>query len=103
MKSMIGAGALLALTAAMPVQQASAQDVIGGAIVGGAVGGLVGGAVTGGRGAGIAAGVAIGATTGALIGAEAQRRRGGYYWWKGRCYVRDAYGTYYRVGQRYCA
>jgi uncharacterized protein YcfJ len=99
---MIGAAALLSLAVAMPVQEAAAQDVIGGAIVGGAVGGLVGGAVTGGRGSGVAAGVAIGATTGALIGAEAQRRRGGLYWWKGNCYVRDGYGTYYRVARKRC-
>jgi hypothetical protein len=100
MKLMTGAALLLALAAAAPVQEASAQDIIGGAIVGGAIGGAVGGAVTG-RGSGVAAGVAIGAATGALIAAEAQRRRG-YYWWRGNCYYRNKAGQYYRVARRKC-
>lgn len=101
MRRVIGAALLVALAAAVPVQEAQAQDVIGGAIVGGAVGGMIGGAVTG-RGAGVAAGVAIGAATGALIAAEAQRRHGRYYWWKGNCYVRDGYGQYFRVARKNC-
>lgn len=100
MKRMIAAALLLALAAAAPVQEASAQDVIGGAIVGGALGGAIGGAVTG-RGAGVAVGAAIGATTGALIAAEAQRRRG-HYWWKGNCYYRNRHGEYFRVARKKC-
>jgi len=46
----IGAAAILALASLVPVQQAAAQDPVGGAIVGGALGGIIGGAV--GRGAG---------------------------------------------------
>ena len=100
MKRVIGAALLLTLAAAAPVGEASAQSgVVGGAIVGGAVGGAIGGAV-GGRG-GVAAGVAIGATTGALIGAEAERRRG-HYWWKGNCYYRNSAGEYYRVSRAKC-
>src|SRR6476469_1411250 len=65
----------LGLASVLPVQQAAAQDVLGGAIVGGALGGILGGAI--GRGGGAIAGAAIGATTGAVIAAEAQRRNGG--------------------------
>ena len=97
----IGA-ALLAIAALMPVQQAAAQDPVGGAIVGGALGGIIGGAV--GRGAGGAvAGALIGATTGAVIASEAQRRNGGYYWWRGGCYYRYPDGSWLQVQPGYCA
>ena len=43
----IGAAALLALATVMPVQQASAQDPLAGAILGGAAGAILGGAITG--------------------------------------------------------
>jgi uncharacterized protein YcfJ len=76
---MLGAFMFLGLASALPVQQAAAQDVLGGAIVGGALGGIIGGAL--GRGGGAIAGAAIGATAGAVIAAEAQRRSSGYYWW----------------------
>ena len=65
--------ALLALAVCAPVQQAAAQDAVGGAIVGGVLGGVVGGAL-GGRG-GAAAGAIIGAGTGAAIAAQASRAR----------------------------
>jgi hypothetical protein len=97
----LGAGALLALAALMPAQQAAAQDPIGGAIVGGALGGIIGGAV--GRGAGgVVAGAAIGAATGAIIASEAQRRNGGYFWWRGGCYYRYPNGAWVQVGYNYC-
>jgi len=92
MKVMVGAGMLLALATAMPVQQAAAQDPVGGAIFGGAVGGILGGALGGGRGA--IAGAAVGATTGAVIAAEAQPRPGGYFWWRGGCYYRYPNGAW---------
>ena len=76
----------LGLASALPLQQAAAQDVLGGAIVGGALGGIIGGAL--GRGGGAIAGAAIGATTGAVIAAEAQRRSSGDYRWRGGCYYR---------------
>lgn len=98
----IGAASLLALAVAIPVHQAPAQNnTLGGAIVGGAIGGVIGGAATG-KGSGVAIGVAIGAATGALIGAEADRRRGGYYWWKGDCYYKDRSGNWYRVSRSKC-
>ena len=67
----LGAFIFLGLAAVLPVEQAAAQDVLGGAIVGGALGGIVGGAL--GRGGGAVAGAVIGATTGAVIAAEARR------------------------------
>src|SRR4030081_1935397 len=79
------AASFLALACAMPVQQAAAQDAVGGGIFGGVVGGLLGGAV-GGRG-GAVAGAIIGGATGAAIGAEGQRRREGYYWYRNGCYM----------------
>jgi outer membrane lipoprotein SlyB len=102
-KRTVAAGAFLTLAALLPVQQASAQNnVLGGAIVGGAVGGIIGGAV--GRGAGGAvAGAVIGATAGAAIAAEAERRRGGYYWWHGGCYYRYQNGSWLQVQPGYCS
>ena len=98
-RNTIGAVALLALTAAIP-QPAAAQDALSGAIVGGALGGIIGGAATG-RGGGALAGAIIGGATGAMLGAEAERRRG-YYWWHGGCY-RRVQGGYARMDPRYCA
>jgi outer membrane lipoprotein SlyB len=96
----VAAAALLALAAIMPAQEAAAQDPLAGAIVGGALGGIIGGAV--GRGGGAVAGAVIGATTGALIAAEAQRRAGGYYFWRNGCYYRYPDGAWVRVNHRYC-
>ena len=66
--------ALLALAVGGPVQEAMAQDAVGGAIVGGVLGGVVGGALGGGRGA--AAGAIIGAGTGAAIAAQGEPSAG---------------------------
>ena len=96
-----GAVAMLALAAAMPAQEVAAQDIFGGALLGGIAGGAIGGAVTR-RGSGVLLGAAIGATTGALIAAEAQRRRGGYHWWRDGCYYQRDDGAWFRVKQRYC-
>ncbi len=101
MKRIIAGAALLAAAMAMPVQDAAAQDPLGGAILGGAAGAIFGGAVTG-RAGGAAIGAAIGAATGAIIASEAERRRGGYYWWRGRCYYQDGDGAWYRVSRNYC-
>ncbi|WP_333826291.1 glycine zipper domain-containing protein [Pinisolibacter sp.] len=101
MKSTIAAAALMTLIATLPAPQARAQDVLGGALLGGAAGAIIGGAATG-RGGGAAVGAVIGATTGALIANEAERRRGGYYWWKGNCYLKRG-GEWYRVKRRYCS
>jgi Na+/proline symporter len=98
----IGAAALLALAAAMPLQQAAAQEnVLGGALLGGAAGAIIGGAATG-RGSGAAAGAVIGATTGALIGSQMEPRQAGYYWYEGRCWLRYPNGEYHRVSRRHC-
>jgi hypothetical protein len=86
------ASACLALTALLPVQQAAAQDPVGGAIVGGALGGIIGGALGQGRGA--VAGAIAGATAGAVIASEAQPRPGGYFWWRGGCYYRYPNGAW---------
>lgn len=98
----IGAVALLMLASAMPLQQASAQEnILGGALLGGAAGAIIGGAATG-RAGGAAAGAVIGATTGAVIGSQMEPRRGGYYWYEGRCWYRHPNGEYHRVTRRYC-
>lgn len=100
MKS-FAAAAFVALATTLPAPQAQAQDVLGGAILGGAAGAIIGGAATG-KAGGAVVGAAIGATTGALIANEAERRRGGYYWWHGDCYLKRD-GEWYRVKRRYCS
>ena len=71
----VGASAFLAIALAMPVQDAAAQDPLGGAILGGAAGAILGGAMGGGRGA--AVGAIIGGATGAAIAAQGASRPGG--------------------------
>ena len=97
----LAAASLLTLACIVPLQQAAAQDAIGGAIFGGAAGALLGGAL-GGRG-GAVAGAIIGGTTGAAIAAEGQRRRDGYYWYRNGCYVQRPDGGYMAVAPQYCA
>jgi len=95
------AAALLTSACALPLQQAAAQDAIGGAIFGGAAGALLGGAL-GGRG-GAVAGAIIGGTAGGAIAAEGQRRREGYYWYRNGCYMQRPDGAYVVVAPEYCA
>jgi hypothetical protein len=52
----------------MPMQEAAAQDPVGGAIVGGATGAIIGGVLGGGRGAAI--GAIVGGATGAAIAVD---------------------------------
>ena len=94
------AAAFLGIAATLPVEQASAQETLGGAIGGAILGGAIGGAVTG-RAGGAAAGALIGGATGAMIGAQAERRHA-YYWWRGRCYYRYPSGEYAPVPPGYC-
>src|SRR3954447_25358077 len=47
--SALGAIALLSIAIAAPVEDAAAQDPVGGAILGGVTGGVIGGALGGGR------------------------------------------------------
>jgi hypothetical protein len=91
--------ALLAVAVCAPVQEAAAQDPIGGAIVGGVLGGVVGGAL-GGRG-GAAAGAIIGAGTGAAIASQGEPRPGGYRYYNNGCYVEQP-GGWVAVSPRYC-
>lgn len=95
----LGAVALLSLVAITPPQPAAAQDPLTGALLGGAAGAIIGGAATGRAGGALVGGV-IGGTVGAAIGASAQRR-GGFYWYEGRCY-QQVYGGYQPVPRRYC-
>src|SRR5271154_6360350 len=81
----LAAAAMLASALSMPLQEAAAQNVLGGALLGGAAGAVIGGAVTG-RAGGAIIGGALGATTGALIAQSAQRRHNGYYFYRGECY-----------------
>jgi hypothetical protein len=94
-----GTMAVLGLVLAMPAHEAMAQNSLGGALLGGAAGAIVGGAVGGGRGAAI--GAVIGAGTGAAIASEGERRRGGYYWYHGGCYIQN-YDGWIRVDRGYC-
>lgn len=90
------AGSILAA----PVQEAAAQDALGGALFGGAAGAIFGGALGGGRGAAI--GAIIGAGTGAAIAAEGERRRNGYYYYQDGCYLQRPDGVWVRAHPRYC-
>ena len=93
----------LVLLGPLPVQQAAAQDnTIGGALLGGAAGAIIGGAATGRAGGAVAGGI-IGAAAGAMLGSQLEPRRGGYYWYDGRCWVRYGDGSYHRVSSRYCS
>jgi len=101
MRKDLGAAALLAIAIAMPMQEADAQDALGGALLGGAAGAIVGGALGGGRGA--AVGAIIGGTSGAIIAAQGQPRPGGYYYYQNGCYQRRPDGAWIVVAPEYCA
>jgi hypothetical protein len=89
---------LLGLAMAIPLEDALAQPILGGAVIGGAIGGR--------RGA------AIGAVTGAAVGAHRRARWHGhyghwrgpnfYYWHHGNCWVRASSGRSHVVSPRYC-
>jgi BA14K-like protein len=100
MNRTFGAAALLTLTLAIPVQNAFAQDPLGGALLGGAAGAILGGAVGGGRGA--AAGAIIGGVTGAAIASQGQARPGGYYYYQNGCYLQRPDGAWVAVPPNYC-
>ena len=94
--------AVVALLIGMPVRQAAAQNnTLGGAIIGGTAGAIIGGAATGKAGGAVAGGI-IGAAAGAILGSQLEPRRGGYYWYNGRCYRRHRDGSYYPVRHNYC-
>jgi hypothetical protein len=83
------------------MQEAAAQDPVGGAIVGGATGAIIGGVLGGGRGAAI--GAIIGGATGAAIGAEGEPRPGGYRYYQDACYQQQPDGAWLAVSPDYCA
>jgi hypothetical protein len=83
------------------MQEAAAQDPVGGAIVGGATGAIIGGVLGGGRGAAI--GAIIGGATGAAIGAEGELRPGGYRYYQDACYQQQPDGAWLLVSPEYCA
>ena len=81
------------------MQEAAAQDPVGGAIVGGATGAIIGGVLGGGRGAAI--GAIIGGATGAAIGAEGEPRPGGYRYYRDACYQQQPDGAWLAVSPEY--
>ena len=97
----LGAVALLTIAIAAPVQDAAAQDPLGGAILGGAAGAILGGAMGGGRGAAI--GAIVGGATGAAIAAQGQPRPGGYRYYQQGCYRQRGDGAWVVVAPEYCA
>jgi hypothetical protein len=97
----LGAAALLAIAIVAPVQDAAAQDPVGGAILGGAAGAILGGAMGGGRGAAI--GAIVGGATGAAIAAQGQPRPGGYRYYQQGCYQQRGDGAWVVVAPEYCA
>lgn len=100
MSRTLTAAAFLALAIAMPVQDAAAQDAVGGAIMGGAAGAIIGGALGGGKGA--AVGAIIGGSTGAIIAAQGQPRPGGYRYYRNACYQEQGEGRWIVVASEYC-
>ena len=80
------------------MDEAAAQDPVGGAIVGGATGAIIGGVLGGGRGAAI--GAIIGGATGAAIGAEGELRPGGYRYYQDACYQQQPDGALARCFAR---
>jgi hypothetical protein len=95
------AAAVIALTFAVAPASAQNNSTVGGALLGGAAGAIIGGAATGKAGGAVAGGI-IGAAAGAMIGSQMEPRRGGYYWYEGRCWRRHPNGDYHRVSRRYC-
>jgi hypothetical protein len=95
-----GAAAFLAFAIAAPVQQAAAQNVLGGALLGGAAGAVIGGVAGGGKGAAI--GAIVGAGTGALIASQGQPRPGGYRYYESACYQQRPDGAWVVVAPQYC-
>lgn len=84
---------------AAPSQEALAQ---GSGIVGGTVGAA--GAVVGGVGkaAGAVVSGTISAATAVTLGTKLEPRKGGFYWYDGRCYRRNKDGSYQSVSVRSC-
>ena len=80
----LGAAALLAIAIAAPVQNASAEDRAGDALLGAAVGAIIGGA------------------TGAAIASQGEARPGGYHYYQDGCYRQRHDGAWVVVTPQYC-
>lgn len=104
MKHFASAIALTAVLVVVSASQADAQRRSSGAgrgaVLGGLTGAAVGGIAGGGRGAAI--GTAAGLGVGAVMGRHMEQRRGNYYWFDGRCWVRFRNGEFHPVSHRYC-
>ena len=100
MNRILAAG--LAISALLlPLENAGAQDPLGGALLGGAAGAIIGGAATGKAGGAVAGGI-IGAAAGAAIASQGQARPGGYYYYQNGCYIRQPDGSWRTVAPGYC-
>src|SRR5262245_31812264 len=96
----VGAAVLLTIAIAAPMQDAAAQDPVGGAILGGAAGAILGGALDGGRG--VAIGAIVGGATGAAIASQGQLMPGGYRYYEQDCYQQRGDGAWAVVAPEYC-
>ena len=63
-------------------------------------GAAIGGIAGSGRGAAI--GGLVGLGVGSVMGRQMESRRGGYYWYDGRCWFRLRNGEFHPVHRRYC-
>jgi len=90
----------LVLLLIIPLSEANARRAARGALLGGATGAAIGGIAGGGRGAAI--GGLVGLGVGSVMGSQADRRRGNYYWYNGRCWIRFRNGEFHPVSHRYC-
>jgi hypothetical protein len=104
MKRIMSTVAVVTLLGLLPALQAEAQSRSSrtgrGAVVGGLTGAAIGGIAGGGRGAAI--GTAAGLGIGAVMGRQMDHRRGNYYWYNNRCWVRFRNGEFHPVSHRYC-
>lgn len=101
MKRMICAVALLALTAAMPVQPAKAQGLA--PLIGGLFGAGVGAAVSNGKPGAIILGGVVGVVLASVLVANAQHYKSNFYIYNGRCYYKNPNGSWYEVNWNYCS
>ncbi len=94
-------GFVLALIVPMHDANAQRRPSAGrGAVLGGMTGAAIGGIAGSGRGAAI--GGLVGLGVGSVMGRQMESRRGGYYWYDGRCWFRLRNGEFHPVHRRYC-
>jgi len=100
MRHIAMASIALVLLLIIPLSEANARRAARGAVMGGLTGAAIGGIAGGGRGAAI--GGLVGLGVGSVMGSQADRRRGNYYWYNGRCWIRFRNGEFHPVSHRYC-